>query len=66
MSLQRKLQQMDGAATTADAVYKVLRQSILEGEFLPGQRLLSDPLAAEFKISRTPCGKRFASSKREG
>jgi DNA-binding GntR family transcriptional regulator len=44
----------------------VLRQSILEGEFLPGQRLLSDPLAAEFKISRTPCGKRFASSKREG
>jgi DNA-binding GntR family transcriptional regulator len=57
---------MEGAATTADAVYEILRQSILDGEFVPGQRLLSDALATEFKISRTPVREALRKLEAEG
>jgi DNA-binding GntR family transcriptional regulator len=43
-----------------------LRQSILDGEFLPGQRLLSDALATEFKISRTPVREALRKLEAEG
>ena len=46
--------QDSGAATTADAAYLALRQGILQGDLAPGERLRSDALANELKVSRTP------------
>jgi DNA-binding GntR family transcriptional regulator len=53
MPLRGPLQE-SGAATTADAAYSALRQSILQGDLAPGERLRSDALANDLKVSRTP------------
>jgi DNA-binding GntR family transcriptional regulator len=66
MSLQQRLKLIEAAATTADAVYAVLRQSILDGELPPGQRLLSDALANDFKVSRTPVREALRKLETEG
>lgn len=66
MSLQQRLKLIEAAATTADAVYAVLRQSILDGDLPPGQRLLSDALANDFKVSRTPVREALRKLEAEG
>lgn len=40
--------------TASSEVYKLLRQAILDGVLIPGQRLIEDSLAMELGSSRTP------------
>jgi DNA-binding GntR family transcriptional regulator len=54
VSLLELLARFSNAATTADAVYQVLRHCIIYGELLPGSKLRADALAKEMHISRTP------------
>ncbi len=62
----RALSQEFGAVTTADAAYKVLRQSILRGDLAAGERLRSDALANELKVSRTPVREALRKLEAEG
>src|ERR1700733_7134265 len=54
MRLRALLQDQGTSATTADAVYRALRHGILHGDLAAGERLRSDALAGELKVSRTP------------
>jgi DNA-binding GntR family transcriptional regulator len=54
MRLRALLEEQGNAGTTADAVYQALRHSILQGDLGPGERLRSDALANELRVSRTP------------
>src|SRR5262249_43591122 len=65
MSIRQRLKQV-AADTTADAVYEVLRACIIEGEFAPGQRLLSDAIASDLKVSRTPVREALRKLEAEG
>jgi DNA-binding GntR family transcriptional regulator len=65
MSIRQRLKRVE-ADTTADGVYEVLRQCIVEGDFAPGQRLLSDALATELKVSRTPVREALRKLEAEG
>jgi len=65
MSIRHRLKQVV-AETTADAVYEVLRACIVEGEFAPGQRLLSDAIATDLKVSRTPVREALRKLEAEG
>src|SRR5262249_61249086 len=65
MSIRHRLKQV-AAETTADAVYEVLRACIIEGEFAPGQRLLSDAIASDLKVSRTPVREALRKLEAEG
>ncbi|HZC56139.1 MAG TPA: GntR family transcriptional regulator [Xanthobacteraceae bacterium] len=58
--------QDSGAATTADAAYLALRQGILQGDLAPGERLRSDALANELKVSRTPVREALRKLEAEG
>jgi DNA-binding GntR family transcriptional regulator len=62
----RALSQEFGAVTTADAAYNVLRQSILRGDLAAGERLRSDALANELKVSRTPVREALRKLEAEG
>jgi DNA-binding GntR family transcriptional regulator len=65
MPLRIPLQE-SGAATTADAAYQALRQAILRGDLAPGERLRSDALANEMKVSRTPVREALRKLEAEG
>jgi DNA-binding GntR family transcriptional regulator len=55
-----------GAATTADAAYQALRQGILRGDLAPGERLRSDALANDLRVSRTPVREALRKLEAEG
>ena len=55
-----------GAGTTADAAYRALRQAILQGDLAPGERLRSDALASELRVSRTPVREALRKLEAEG
>jgi DNA-binding GntR family transcriptional regulator len=65
MPLRAPLQD-SGAATTADAAYQALRQAILQGDLAPGERLRSDALANDLKVSRTPVREALRKLEAEG
>jgi DNA-binding GntR family transcriptional regulator len=65
MPLRIPLQEI-GAATTADAAYQALRQGILQGDLAPGERLRSDALANDLKVSRTPVREALRKLEAEG
>jgi DNA-binding GntR family transcriptional regulator len=65
MPLRAPLQE-SGAATTADAAYLALRQGILQGDLAPGERLRSDALANDLKVSRTPVREALRKLEAEG
>jgi DNA-binding GntR family transcriptional regulator len=65
MPLRAPLQDA-GAATTADAAYLALRQGILQGDLAPGERLRSDALANDLKVSRTPVREALRKLEAEG
>jgi DNA-binding GntR family transcriptional regulator len=65
MPLRIPLQDI-GAATTADAAYQALRQGILQGDLAPGERLRSDALANDLKVSRTPVREALRKLEAEG
>ncbi|MGA2944256.1 MAG: GntR family transcriptional regulator, partial [Xanthobacteraceae bacterium] len=52
--LRALLQGREAGGTTADAVYQTLRHGIVHGDLAPGERLRSDALASELRVSRTP------------
>ena len=54
MSRRERLKGLKNIGTAVDAVYEVLRRSILDGELPPGHRLRSDVLANDLNVSRTP------------
>jgi len=64
--LRTLLQELGTTGTTADAVYKVLRQSIINGDLPPGERLRSDALANKIKVSRTPVREALRKLESEG
>src|ERR1700761_9246488 len=66
MRLRALLQEQDASATTADAVYGALRHGILHGDLAPGERLRSDALAIELRVSRTPVREALRKLEAEG
>jgi DNA-binding GntR family transcriptional regulator len=66
MRLHALLQKASDAGTTADAVYRVLRNSIIEGAIAAGARLRSDALATELRVSRTPVREALRKLEAEG
>jgi DNA-binding GntR family transcriptional regulator len=66
LQLRKQLQKINADGTTADAVYDVLRQSIVDGELKPGLRLRSDALATEMRVSRTPVREALRKLEAEG
>jgi DNA-binding GntR family transcriptional regulator len=65
MPLRAPLQD-SGAVTTADAAYQALRQGILQGDLAPGERLRSDALANDLRVSRTPVREALRKLEAEG
>jgi DNA-binding GntR family transcriptional regulator len=66
MRLRILLREHGNSGTTAEAVYRTLRQGIVHGELAPGERLLSDALAGELKVSRTPVREALRKLEAEG
>jgi DNA-binding GntR family transcriptional regulator len=66
MSRRESLKGLKNIGTAVDAVYEVLRRSILDGELPPGHRLRSDVLANELKVSRTPVREALRKLETEG
>jgi DNA-binding GntR family transcriptional regulator len=66
MRLRALLEEQDTAGTTADAVYQALRRGILQGDLTPGERLRSDALAKELRVSRTPVREALRKLEAEG
>jgi DNA-binding GntR family transcriptional regulator len=66
MRLRALLQDQSTNATTADAVYRALRHGILHGDLAPGERLRSDALATELRVSRTPVREALRKLEAEG
>jgi DNA-binding GntR family transcriptional regulator len=66
MRLRALLQEQGGAGTTAEAVYQALRQGIVHGTLAPGERLRSDALAGELRVSRTPVREALRKLEAEG
>jgi DNA-binding GntR family transcriptional regulator len=66
MRLRALRQDQGTAGTTADAVYRALRHGILRGDLAPGERLRSDALANELRVSRTPVREALRKLEAEG
>jgi DNA-binding GntR family transcriptional regulator len=66
MRLRALLREHGDSGTTAEAVYRTLRHGIVHGELAPGERLLSDALASELKVSRTPVREALRKLEAEG
>src|SRR5580704_8970586 len=66
MRLRALLQDQSTNATTAEAVYRALRHGILHGDLAPGERLRSDALATELRVSRTPVREALRKLEAEG
>ncbi len=66
MRLRALLKGQSITGTTADAVYQTLRYSILHGDLGPGQRMRSDALATELRVSRTPVREALRKLEAEG
>src|SRR5215471_15196652 len=49
-----RAKQLDGSGTLADQAYRLLKQSILRGEFPEGSFLSEADIAKRFRIGRTP------------
>ena len=66
MSRRERLKGLKNIGTAVDAVYEVLRRSILDGELPPGHRLRSDVLANDLNVSRTPVREALRKLETEG
>jgi DNA-binding GntR family transcriptional regulator len=65
-AMREILASFNDQGTTANAVYSALRHCIIEGEFRPGERLLSDDLAGRLGVSRTPVREALRKLEAEG
>jgi DNA-binding GntR family transcriptional regulator len=66
MRLRTRLQEQGNNGTTAEAVYQALRHGIVHGDLVPGERLRSDALATELRVSRTPVREALRKLEAEG
>jgi DNA-binding GntR family transcriptional regulator len=66
MPLRALLREQGDSRTTAEAVYRALRQGIVHGRLAPGERLRSDALATELRVSRTPVREALRKLEAEG
>jgi DNA-binding GntR family transcriptional regulator len=66
MRLRALLQELGAKGSTADAIYRVLRHGIVHGDLAPGERLRSDALATELRVSRTPVREALRKLEAEG
>jgi DNA-binding GntR family transcriptional regulator len=66
LRLRTLLQEHSRAGTTAEAVYQALRRGIVHGTLAPGERLRSDALAGELRVSRTPVREALRKLEAEG
>jgi DNA-binding GntR family transcriptional regulator len=66
MQLRALLREQDDSGTTAEAVYRALRHGIVHGQLAPGERLRSDALANELRVSRTPVREALRKLEAEG
>jgi DNA-binding GntR family transcriptional regulator len=66
MGLRTLVRELGADATTAEAVYRALRHGIVHGDLAPGQRLRSDALATEMRVSRTPVREALRKLEAEG
>jgi DNA-binding GntR family transcriptional regulator len=66
MRLRALLRGQGDAGTTAEAVYQALRYGIVHGSLAPGERLRSDQLASEMRVSRTPVREALRKLEAEG
>jgi DNA-binding GntR family transcriptional regulator len=66
MQLRALLREQGDSGTTAEAVYRALRQGIVHGQLAPGERLRSDALANELRVSRTPVREALRKLEAEG
>ena len=66
MRLRAVLRENADSGTTAEAVYRTLRHGIVHGALAPGERLLSDALASELNVSRTPVREALRKLEAEG
>jgi DNA-binding GntR family transcriptional regulator len=66
MRLRALLQEQGNSGTTTEAVYQALRQGIVHGKLAPGERLRSDALANELRVSRTPVREALRKLEAEG
>jgi DNA-binding GntR family transcriptional regulator len=66
MRLRTILEELGTTGTAADAVHQALRHSILQGDLAPGERLRSDALAIELRVSRTPVREALRKLEAEG
>jgi DNA-binding GntR family transcriptional regulator len=66
MQLRALLREQGDSGTTAEAVYRTLRHGIVHGQLAPGERLRSDALANELRVSRTPVREALRKLEAEG
>jgi DNA-binding GntR family transcriptional regulator len=66
MRLRALMQELGAEGSTADSVYRVLRHGIVHGDLAPGERLRSDALAIELRVSRTPVREALRKLEAEG
>ena len=66
MPLRALLRDQGDSGTTAEAVYRALRQGIVDSKLAPGERLRSDALANELRVSRTPVREALRKLEAEG
>jgi DNA-binding GntR family transcriptional regulator len=66
MRLRALFQEQGNSGTTAEAVYQALRHGIVHGDLAPGERLRSDALATELRVSRTPVREALRKLEAEG
>jgi DNA-binding GntR family transcriptional regulator len=66
MRLRALFQEQGDSGTTAEAVYQTLRHGIVHGDLAPGERLRSDALATELRVSRTPVREALRKLEAEG
>jgi DNA-binding GntR family transcriptional regulator len=66
MQLRALLREQGDSGTTAEAVYRALRHGIVHGQLAPGERLRSDALANELRVSRTPVREALRKLEAEG
>ncbi|MFZ0720570.1 MAG: GntR family transcriptional regulator [Xanthobacteraceae bacterium] len=64
--LRALLRERRARGTTAEAVYQALRHGIVHGDLAPGERLRSDALANELRVSRTPVREALRKLEAEG
>lgn len=66
MRLHAMFQELGDSGTTAEAVYQALRRGIIDGNLAPGERLRSEALANEMRVSRTPVREALRKLEAEG